>query len=91
MTAEPEATPSMRCFGCDRVLSELGEYEVPATTWYSYGNYGSTLYDNLASTQRLELYVCDGCLGQRAASVRTVRLRPVRQQNQYLPGIVTEE
>jgi hypothetical protein len=69
------------CFRCDKQLEatyseihgvEDSIYITPddATVWTSLGNYGSTVFDGGEFTgRRLELYICDECLKERAGMV----------------------
>lgn len=55
----------MHCFKCDtRLERHNGEsFNNPpydATYWRTYGNYGSTVYDD--PDRQLEIYICDECL-----------------------------
>lgn len=61
------------CFVCDAklepALSYPGSAEInqpyAATTFYAYGQYGSTVFDPLDASY-LELNICDECLVQNA-------------------------
>jgi hypothetical protein len=88
----------MVCFVCDKNLGaamtgdDCGP-EIPpsgATVWYTGGNYGTTVFDPMNSNKRLEAYVCDECLKERAARVYTV-VQHVKTEKTYLPGIVDDD
>jgi hypothetical protein len=68
------------CFVCEKSISsaltgkvrhELNEPPQGATCWQTQGNYGSVVYDPLASgmDEKLEICICDECLTKKRAFV----------------------
>lgn len=56
----------MMCFRCDKVLESVfdDETEQPyeATSFYSFGQYGSTVFDPMNNFESLKVDICDACL-----------------------------
>lgn len=89
----------MVCIVCEKELSSAYKYSTEpscppndATVWYTHGNYGSTIWDeevkNTSSYKkyRLEAYICDKCLTERASKVYT-RITENGKDDIYLVGI----
>lgn len=84
---------TLPCFACGRVLeSVLGpdhEANQPyaGTTFYSPGQYGSTVWDPQTSRLELELNLCDPCLlaGHERVSRVVTQVKQVRYPEPWTP------
>lgn len=77
----------MQCLVCRKQLDSMrsdGQLSPSAATvFYSHGNYGSNVWDPGSDAAHLELFVCDGCLVERADCVLHVTPGARRQDNHY--------
>lgn len=62
----------MKCFKCDKVLERAFEdvehQPWGATSFYSHGQYGSTVFDPMDDSY-LGIYICDECMVENAQEV----------------------
>jgi len=72
------------CFCCEKSIGHAGPTDGKdsisnppddATYWQTLGNYGSTVFDGGEFTgERLEMFVCDSCLKEKAHLVYHYRV-----------------
>lgn len=81
---------SMCCISCDQEQRPASPHTTPldqqpsyGLVLYTHGNYGSGLFDPMDDTH-LELYLCDGCAENKAASVYHVTPGARRQDNVHV-------
>ena len=69
---------TMRCFRCDEIIESIFEdiqQPYAGTSFYSHGQYGSTVFDNPNDGSYLEIYICDACL-----------IKHQRKVNEWIPS-----
>lgn len=80
----------MKCFKCgkvlERVFSDLEYQPYGATSFYSHGQYGSTVFDPMDESY-LGIYICDECMVENAQDV--VEWRPSRESVSDTGGVWT--
>lgn len=64
----------MKCFRCDKTLESVfgddTEQPYAATSFYSHGQYGSTVFDPMNSHESLQIHICDECLVKNHGEVK---------------------
>lgn len=79
-----------KCFCCEKDIGHAGPPDGEdsisnppddATYWQTLGNYGSTVFDGGEFTgERLEMFVCDKCLVEKAHLVYHYRVVPQQRK-----------
>lgn len=78
---------SNKCFVCGKDLEHMHHFPQHqchgAVIFQASGNYGSTVYDPMLSSQYLVINICDECLVERKDLVLLRTVVQVEPQNEY--------
>ncbi len=81
----------LNCFKCEREITESVDAEINqpygATTFMTYGHYGSTFYDEM-SGRFLEINICDDCLNKALDKDLILEIHPAPRPPQPIAGRV---
>jgi hypothetical protein len=87
MTEHTEAVKPLPCIACGKVPNAVFDGErqpYGATTFYSQGHYGSTVFDPMRGSISITVNVCDDCLRSREQRVLLVT-KDTRTTYEYAP------